>query len=707
MTIHRAVLCLLGIGVLIPQVLQPAQATDADLVRVTNAGNPDDAHGSGYGGVAYEYSMGKYEVTNAEYCAFLNSKLPTGTAADTYGLYNPLMGSSPAGGIVFTDIAPGGAKFTTKPGASQLPVVYVCWYDAIRYANWLTNGQGTGDTETGGYTILSGGYNSGTVLVPTTAERMGWASPRFVLPTEDEWYKAAWYDPSKAGAPGYWDYATRTDTRPVGEPPPGSANSANYGYAVNALTNVGAYSAAQGAYGTFDQNGNVWEWAETMAAGLGMYCGGSWRHGAAYLPASSFLSHSGQALDFENSDEVGFRVALVPGTELPPLPTIQFAGRQWDVEHNVPRSTPYDSGSPESVWTDSQGRLHLKIRRSGDGNWLCAEVMLPDPLGYGRYLFKVATNTEELHAQTVAAMFLYQDDNHEIDVEMTRWNDPNASYSCQFVTQPPSVETMKRFKLDLAGDYSTHFIDWLPDSIYWQSNHGHYDNPPSSKDAGMISSFFYDRTQGDSIPTDGNVHISFWIYTEGGAIPVSTELTDQEIVIADFRFLKMSDVANSRFALGTLAGWAAGGQGVAEVVVDPNDSSNQVARLTTGSAVSIWQDVDILESEFFLRFDHRFMTGTGNLEVWIDGGLVAILASPGSAEESLTKSEFAIGDANLLGRSGVELLFRLDGPAGSSMLIDNVEMIEVPEPSWLFLLTVLAAAVRCGRHKGRSMDVTT
>src|SRR4030095_3180847 len=105
--------------------------------------------------------------------------------------------------------------------------------------------------------------------IPTNAATITRSlSAKIVLPTEDEWYKAAYY---KGGGPaaGYWFFATQSDTTPKSVPPSATAaNSANYnsfttGYAVttsltledsqNYLTDVGAYGASPGPYRTFDQ----------------------------------------------------------------------------------------------------------------------------------------------------------------------------------------------------------------------------------------------------------------------------------------------------------------------------------------------------------------------------------------------------------------------------------------------------------------------
>ncbi len=93
---------------------------------------------------------------------------------------------------------------------------------------------------------------------------------RVFLPSEDEWYKAAYYDArleSEGGPPGddhYWFYPTKSDTIPTAEAPPGTDfvnGSANYDSVLGDLTDVGAYPAkpSDSAYGTFDQAGNVWE----------------------------------------------------------------------------------------------------------------------------------------------------------------------------------------------------------------------------------------------------------------------------------------------------------------------------------------------------------------------------------------------------------------------------------------------------------------
>jgi sulfatase modifying factor 1 len=241
-----------------------------ETVTVGNVGNAADT--TGYGAMAYSYNIGKYEVTNTQYAAFLNAK----AATDTYSLYNTSMGSAVYGGITRAGSS-GSFTYAVKGGYENKPVTYVNFWDATRFANWLNNGQGGADTETGSYTLTSEGISANTVT------RNGGAN--WVVPSENEWYKAAFYDPTKnSNAGGYWLHATRSDT--LGENNPFTAsNGANYhdgDYAVYTGSNdgalpVGSYANAVNYYGTFDQGGNLWEWNEAIVNGSSRgVSGGSW-----------------------------------------------------------------------------------------------------------------------------------------------------------------------------------------------------------------------------------------------------------------------------------------------------------------------------------------------------------------------------------------------------------------------------------------------
>ena len=297
-------------------------------VTVGNPGNAADP-ADGYGAVGYTYKIGAYDVTLAQYTAFLNAV----GATDTYGLYNTNMATNlNVAGISRTG-GPGSYSYAAI-GDDQRPVTYVTWYDAVRFTNWLTDG----NTETGTYTITNGGNNSGTVTVPTPAQRSTLShgtSAHWYLPDENEWYKAAYYDPSLAAANKYWRYPTRSNNPPSADPPPGATNSANYfgpnGYvlthstsrssAQNYLTDVGAYVGAPSAYGTFDQGGDVFQWNDldpSVPSSVRGYRGGDFG-GDSYLLAATTRFY---VTPLFSNYTTGFRVAGNPAVPEPGSTTL-------------------------------------------------------------------------------------------------------------------------------------------------------------------------------------------------------------------------------------------------------------------------------------------------------------------------------------------------------------------------------------------------
>ena len=191
----------------------------------------------------------------------------------------------------------GSFSYTVIAGREDRPVNFVSFWDAARFANWLHNGQPTGaqdnmTTEDGGYTLTP------TDIANNTVTRNP-VSGVFVA-SEDEWYKAAYYN-----APGYFDYPTSSDTQTTCAVPGATANTANCFSAVAQLTDVGSYTGAASPYGTFDQGGNAWEWNEAISGdrrGL---------RGAGFRLHASLLAGSIRGLTFPTSehDGLGFRVA--------------------------------------------------------------------------------------------------------------------------------------------------------------------------------------------------------------------------------------------------------------------------------------------------------------------------------------------------------------------------------------------------------------
>ena len=262
---------LLGASFLIAPRSASAAPISIPTVPVGNPGNANDPlTGNLYGGVGYAYRIGTYEVTNAQYAAFLNEK----AKSDPLALYNTSMGSSPWGGITRSGSS-GSYTYAPKTNMGNKPVNNVSWYDSIRFANWLNNGQGAGDTETGAYTLLGGTPTPSNGLSITRNLGATW-----FLTSENEWYKSAFYQPAAQGgdADNYWLYPTASNSNPniakanaVGDISNPGANVANYGNGAdwNAqdgnVTTVGsAGPLSESFYGTSDRCGNVWEWNEGL-----------------------------------------------------------------------------------------------------------------------------------------------------------------------------------------------------------------------------------------------------------------------------------------------------------------------------------------------------------------------------------------------------------------------------------------------------------
>jgi formylglycine-generating enzyme required for sulfatase activity len=264
-------------------------AITLSTVFVGDAGNANDT--TGYGGVSYGYHIGTYEVTNSQYTAFLNAT----AATDTHSLYNANMGTSTHGGINRTGSS-GSYTYSVKTGFDNKPVNYVSFWDAARFANWLTNGQGSGDTETGVYELTSAGISNNSITRNNTAFNNGGVA----VASENEWYKAAYYD----GSGGFTLYPTQSNSITTAD--------ANYANSVGTVTDVGTYSADPSYYGTFDQGGNVWEWNESIVGSSDRgLSGGSFGGSDSGLQSSGRFNSSPP---FEGGS-IGFRVS-----SLAPIP---------------------------------------------------------------------------------------------------------------------------------------------------------------------------------------------------------------------------------------------------------------------------------------------------------------------------------------------------------------------------------------------------
>ena len=274
-----------------------ASSASAVTMNWTAIGNPGNAPGSWGGAVSYVYSIGTYEVTNAEYVEFLNAK----AASDPLELYHTGMGSG-HGGITRTGVV-GSYTYHAIAGRADMPVNFVSFYDALRFANWMNNGQGIGDTETGAYSITAEGITDNSITRNPGATTF--------LANRNEWRKAAYHNAMGLSATDYFLYPAGSNTQTACATPTSTANRANCNNAVGGLTNVGSYTGSASPWGTFDQGGNVWEWSETLGGFDGEYrlvLGGAFNNIALILASQT----SPPVVPITESPDVGFRLAMIP-----------------------------------------------------------------------------------------------------------------------------------------------------------------------------------------------------------------------------------------------------------------------------------------------------------------------------------------------------------------------------------------------------------
>lgn len=258
-----------------------------EFVSIGNPDNPPDEPdpdtGDRYGAVPHTYEIGIHEIAIHQ---FEKANAMDGRIGDgNEGYWND--------GI--------------RTVGTNAPVGYATWYEAARFANWLS----TGDAFAGAYAFDT----NGVLVAVNRASTAVTNDVVYVLPTEAEWYKAAYYKPINDGS--YTLYSNGSNSVPVH----GTTNGWNFIHndltvneAPNYMWEVGFGGEEQN--GTYDMNGNVWEWCEGAADNVldDLTEGRMIRDGSALDSAFHMkATRRHGAYDPLNEHElVGFRVAAVP-----------------------------------------------------------------------------------------------------------------------------------------------------------------------------------------------------------------------------------------------------------------------------------------------------------------------------------------------------------------------------------------------------------
>ncbi len=273
-----------------------------NLVPIGNPGNvanPSAPTGTpnvrslGGGSVAYLYEIGATEVTNSQYAYFLNSVAKT----DTYNLFNSSMRISRTGSA-------GNWSYSTTPANANRPVGWVSALDTFRFANWMQNGMPTTGVQNAS-TTENGVYNM------ALSQPIRQAGASFWIPSVNEWYKAAYYNPTlNSGSGGYMLYPVNSNSIVSGTAP-GGATTASIANAYNGSINVGSYTSATSFYGAFDMAGNVSERLDTISGSSYTYALSHWVSPASQTASNSSTTFNVASIGGEQA-QLGFRIAAVP-----------------------------------------------------------------------------------------------------------------------------------------------------------------------------------------------------------------------------------------------------------------------------------------------------------------------------------------------------------------------------------------------------------
>jgi sulfatase modifying factor 1 len=288
-------------------------ATIGPMVPVGDPGNVGKAISSGtFGSVAQAFTIGKYEVSNAQYVEFLNAV----AATDSLDLFNVSMTDFAQGGIERSG-TPGSYSYAVKSNGptnyADMPVNFVSVYSAARYVNWLHNGAPASPLD------INAAVNTGAYTLPNLANanvaltRNPGAT--FFLPDRNEWFKAAFYDPSTSG---YSLYASGTNAPPTVAT--ASTNlGTNVGYFGQVASNmpmvVDGLGNTVSHYGAVGMIGNMSEWLETSTATQAYWIGGWYNMANTTTNLTNFASSSGAGAlqsSMLQSRAQGFRIAAVP-----------------------------------------------------------------------------------------------------------------------------------------------------------------------------------------------------------------------------------------------------------------------------------------------------------------------------------------------------------------------------------------------------------
>jgi formylglycine-generating enzyme len=287
-------------------IIQPSAQADTfgtsgneftiDFVNIGNTDNAADT--TSYGAVPYEYRASTHEISQ--------DAITKATAS-------------------------GMADVRAGAWTGNQPAADISWYEAAAFVNFLN----TNSAKTAAYDLS---WNGTDWSMSLWSSEQAWTAggtnlyrnknAYYFLPSENEWYKAAYYN---AAGSNHFLYPTASSSVPTAVASGTTAGSAVY----NGVASVPAIVDSAGGlspYGTMGQGGNVFEWTESAfdgtnssASEVRAYRSGSWYNTEDFLRSSSRGNFDPRA---ENG-HFGFRVASVPEPSTYALLLMTAAGALW------------------------------------------------------------------------------------------------------------------------------------------------------------------------------------------------------------------------------------------------------------------------------------------------------------------------------------------------------------------------------------------
>jgi hypothetical protein len=235
---------------------------------------------------------------------------------------------------------------------------------------------------------------------------------------------------------------------------------------------------------------------------------------------------------------------LFAGASAEPEPPFQggmidFAGHPWEIKKGAklgPGGNRF-AADRDNVHVDEKGRLHLGITQADDRRWKCAEVRLARSLRHGEYRWIIEGDLAGLDPNAVLGLFLYQDDEREIDFELSRWAGRGDTWNAQFAVMPSEEDDVMLKKGRLAR-FDTEKATVLTVSLRWRK--GRVDGrawsgseEAAEPEAKPLARFSYQWKDGKE-PEPGKERAIMDLWLIRAKPPTSGK--SQEIVVRSFKF---------------------------------------------------------------------------------------------------------------------------------------------------------------------------